>query len=77
MNLDGPVGPPLNEKEAAAALGVSRPTLQRAVDAGVIPAPLRVSHLKLYPRPIIWALVNGIKPPNEDSPLLSYPEKLA
>jgi len=59
MDLSSPDGPPLNEKEAAAALGISRPTLQRGVADGTVPAPVRIGNLKLYPRPIIWALRNG------------------
>jgi hypothetical protein len=59
MDITSPVGPPLNEKEAAAAIGISRATLVHAVNAGTIPAPRRIGNLKLYPRPLIWALLNG------------------
>ena len=59
MDLSTPDGPPLNEKEAALALGISRATLQRGVADGAIPQPVRIGKLKLYPRPLIWALRNG------------------
>lgn len=59
MDFSSPDGPPLNEKEAAAALGISRPTLQQGVTDGVIPSPLRLGRLKLYPYRVIRALRNG------------------
>lgn len=63
--LDGPLGPPLREKDACAVLGVSRRTLQLAVENGTVPAPIRVSRLKLYPRATIWRLLNGEPAPEE------------
>lgn len=59
MDITGPHGPPLNEKQAAAAIGISRATLCNAVAKGTIPEPRRIGNLKLYPRPLIWALLNG------------------
>lgn len=60
MVLNGPHGPPLTEKDTASVLGVSRPTLQRGVERGTIPAPVRIGNLKLYARPVVWALLNGL-----------------
>lgn len=59
MTITGPDGPPLTEKEACEALDISRSTLQRGVSDGVVAAPIRIGRLKLYPRPIIWALLSG------------------
>jgi hypothetical protein len=60
--LNGPHGPPLNEGEAAKALGVSRPTFKKAVASGIVPGGFQVGRLRLYPRPAIWALLTGLSP---------------
>src|ERR1700722_16092888 len=70
-DLAGPDGPPLNEKEAAQTLGVCIPTFQRGVEDGVIPPPMRIGRLKLYPRPFIWALRNGGPPGQKPDPVNS------
>lgn len=57
--LSGPHGPPLNEGEAAKALGISRPTFKKAVASGIVPGGFQVGRLRLYPRPTIWALLTG------------------
>lgn len=60
--LKGPHGPPLNEGEAAKALGLSRPTFKKAVASGIVPGGFQVGRLRLYPRPAIWALLTGQSP---------------
>jgi excisionase family DNA binding protein len=52
-------GPPLAVTEAAKVLGVSYPTLRRAIDAGTVPGVFRLGNLVRVPRPIVWALLHG------------------
>lgn len=53
-------GPPLAATEAAKVLGVSYPTFRKAIDAGAVPGVFRLGNLLRVPRPVVWALLNGI-----------------
>jgi excisionase family DNA binding protein len=52
-------GPPFSGQEAAKILGVSYPTLRRAIKAGAVPGVFRLGNLVKVPRPIVWALLHG------------------
>jgi excisionase family DNA binding protein len=52
-------GPPFSGRDAAKILGVSYPTLRRAIEAGAVPGAFRLGNLVKVPRPIVWALLHG------------------